>query len=182
MKIISTGVVLVFLTGLAASPAMSQSLGVPSTTGTFPPAAAPPPTVPATAPTASRPNLATVPASAPEGRQPNLALAGAGFAIFLATWVPAVIVSVPNGCDGYVPCKDASGVIMVPLVGPFLASPRGDYTPYVLWSLAQGGGLAMLVAGIVGHHPAPEQHATSSWAISPVASRDATGFILRATF
>jgi hypothetical protein len=211
MKIVSMGVALVFLTGLAASPALGQSIGVPSTTATSPPLAARPPTVPitappvsppsidlgsdgnvpATAPSGRQPNLAlagggTVPATAPAGRQPNLALAGAGAAIFLATWVPAVILgSSQGGCD-YQACHDARSALVVPVAGPFLATrTRANNTPeelFVAWSLVEGAGLSMFVAGIIGHHPAAEKRPTSRWDITPVASRDATGFILHATF
>jgi hypothetical protein len=89
-------------------------------------------------------------------------------------------------CD-YQACKDAGRAFAVPVVGPILgATTKGSNVSlgpdHVLWSLAQGAGLAMFVAGIVGRRPAPEKHAMSSWAISPVASHDTTGFILRATF
>jgi hypothetical protein len=56
----------------------------------------------------------------------------------------------------------------------------------VLWSLTQGAGLSMLVAGIVGHHAVTEKNTTknttSPWGIIFVASREATSFTLRATF
>jgi hypothetical protein len=190
MKIFSTGVALVFLVGLAASPALGQSLGVPSANATFPPVAAPLPTVPATAPTASRPNLVTRPASAQAGRQPNLYLAGAGAALFLATWVPALALSrSAGGCDDQ-SCRDALGALVLPVVGPFLSTQQGPEPPPAvlgaLWSLTQGAGLSMLVAGIVGHHAVTEENTTknttSPWGIIFVASHEATSFTLRATF
>ena len=125
----------------------------------------------------------------PAGRQPNLVLVGTGAAIFLAAWVPGLIIGESrDNCGAYAEnqgCYHGRAALMVPVVGPLLSARYAgsdSSPPFVLWSLAEGAGLAMLVAGIVGHHPAAEQHATSTWNISPVSSRDTTGFILRATF
>jgi hypothetical protein len=92
-------------------------------------------------------------------RRPGLIVAGAAtFGVSYAAAVLLALGTVGSGvaeeCDD---CRSQAAVTVIPVAGPLLAwktAPeqyRGSVVWWAAWSGVQAAGLAMLVAGVVGH-------------------------------
>ena len=108
----------------------------------------------------------------------------AGVFVFAAAWLPAVVIGASggSGCDGQ-SCRDALDSLPIPVLGPVIAAAQAHNMGWYVWpwSLAQAGGVAMLVAGLIGHD-VPADPDKSTVTIMPTASPHAAGFVLHARF
>jgi hypothetical protein len=116
-------------------------------------------------------------------RRVRVGLLVAGAAIFLAGWLPALILGGRGGggCDSQ-DCRDSFDVLGIPVVGPFLANDKNSNFGLLLpLALVQAGGLAMSIVGLIGHK-VPVEPAKSSWRITPTVSPGLAGLAFGATF
>jgi hypothetical protein len=109
----------------------------------------------------------------------------AGSLVFVASWVPALAITATgrDSCDSQ-SCRNGHLVLSIPVLGPLYAA--GHETSehdalYVLWGLVQAGGIAMLVAGLIGHDVSADTN-KSRVAIIPTASPHAAGVVLHTPF
>jgi hypothetical protein len=148
---------LLALTAFASNPALGQTAGA---SGSSPTAAVGP--------------VEPVAPQVVHRKRAGLAIAGA--VVFVASWVPALAITATgrDSCDSQ-SCRDGHLLLSIPVLGPLYAA--GHETSehdalYVLWGLVQAGGIAMFVAGLIGHDVA----------VIPAASPHATGVVLRTRF
>jgi len=116
-------------------------------------------------------------------RRVRVGLLFGGAAVFLAGWLPAVIIGdhYGGGCDDQ-RCRDSFDVLGIPVVGPLLANDKNSNAGILLpLAVVQVVGLAMCVVGVIGHN-VPVEPAKSSWRITPTVSRGVAGLTFGATF
>jgi hypothetical protein len=118
-------------------------------------------------------------------RRVRVGLLVGGAAIFLAAWLPALILANRGGggCDDQ-SCRDSFDVLAVPVLGPLLANAENSNFGTdlaLLWTLVQAGGVAVSVVGLIGGQ-VPVEPAKSSWRITPTVSRGVAGLMFGATF
>lgn len=107
----------------------------------------------------------------------------AGAVVFGLSWLPAVLVSAKGrgGCDDQ-DCRDHLTRLAIPVYGPWqVGGQQSNPALFVLWGLAQAGGLAMVVAGLIGHD-VPADVNKPTVAITPMASQSSAGIIFHAPF
>ena len=116
-------------------------------------------------------------------RRVRVGLLVGGAAVFLAGWLPPLLLAAHGGggCDSQ-DCRDSFDVIGIPLVGPLLANDKNSNFGLLLpLALVQAGGIVMSVVGLVGRQ-VPVEPAKSSWRITPTLSPGAAGLAFGATF
>ena len=124
-------------------------------------------------------------AAAPVVHRKRVELIVGGSVLFGLAWLPAVAISAKGGggCDDQ-GCRDRVTRLAIPVYGPLQiggAQTSGSSTLYLLWSLAQVGGIAMVVAGLIGHD-VPVDASTPTVAITPTAAPHGAGVVLDARF
>lgn len=171
----------------------------------YPPAQYPPPAYPQqpypyAAPPPAYPQYAAPPPGPPvmvhEARKGLLI---GGLVTFGVTWGLAALISLSlsdnsnnDGDSGTCissSCRSFARLFWIPVAGPVLAnsadsSGGAGTTFFALWSIAEAAGVAMTIAGIIGHD-VPEYgygRRRAMWNIVPTKSRDSQGFALHATF
>ena len=108
-----------------------------------------------------------------------------GSLVFGLAWLPAAMISMVGGggCDDQ-SCRTRMVLLAVPVLGPMQVGGEQSSEHkalFVLWGLIQAGGIAMIVAGLIGHD-VPVETNQSTVAIIPTASPHAAGVLFRAFF
>jgi len=157
---------LLVFTAFASNPALGQTAGASSAS-----------------PTAALGPVEPVAPQVVHRKRAGLAIAGA--VVFVVSWVPALAITATtrDSCDSQ-SCRDGLLLLSIPVFGPLrLAGHETSQHDalYVLWGLVQAGGIAMLVAGLIGHDVSADTN-KSRVAIIPTASPHAAGVVLRTPF
>jgi hypothetical protein len=106
-----------------------------------------------------------------------------GIALFVAGWLPALLIGdhYGGGCDSQA-CRDSFDVLGIPVVGPLLANDKNSNAGILLpLALVQAVGIVMSVVGLIGRQ-VPVEPPKSSWRITPTVSRGVAGLAFGATF
>lgn len=135
-------------------------------------------------------------------RRPLLAMGIAGAGTIAASWIGSIVLVIASSrCSGGLSisinhssdleCHSASGFMLFPVVGPFLAMADnlGQPTPYpwenpvyVAGSVLNTVALAALIVGVAYKAPVETVGPVSELRLAPFAGRSATGLALSGTF
>ena len=122
-------------------------------------------------------------AAPPVVHRKRVELIVAGSVVFALAWLPALAISAKGGggCDDQ-GCRDRIARLAIPVVGPLqIGGNQSNGSLYILWGLAQAGGIAMVVAGLIGHD-VPVDANSSTVAITPTAAPHGAGVVFQARF